>query len=100
MPSKLDKTPTLPLGRKVGVRMVRGTIRLETIAQWSHTLGPRIRVPERYPWTRVSGSRLGLPVTTLMPFSEKRLRARWPIPPAMMRFTPRSLSQRGKTPGS
>jgi hypothetical protein len=56
MPSQMDKTLSLPPRRKVDVRMVRGTIRLETITQWSHTLGPLTKVPERYHWTRVSGS--------------------------------------------
>jgi hypothetical protein len=56
MPSQMDKALPLPPRRKVGVRMVRGAIRLETIAQWSHTLVPLTKVPARYPWTSVSGS--------------------------------------------
>lgn len=56
MPSQMDKALPLPPRRKVDVRMVAITIQWETIAQWSHTLGPLTKVPERDPWTRASGS--------------------------------------------
>jgi hypothetical protein len=47
MPSQMDKTLPLPPRRKVDVRMVSVTIHLETVAQWSHTLGPLTKFPER-----------------------------------------------------